>query len=207
MKTIDPDSSSRTHELKFDKVNSNWLTGSRGAMGKVRSGSRRGNGELVRHRSSRRGARAAAKPSDLLSSKVIRLANVLRRSSTLVYGRRFGLLAGRMAHRCAGRGARPGHAQRACGADGSRQRPDVTRRERAGRTAPVLREYRREGLGIRITLSAAARRGCDDLMSRLSSATAVLFHGMSAAEKSEFFEILDRLTRLARTVLEREQNA
>ena len=31
--------------------------------------------------------------------------------------------------------------------------------------------------------------------------------GMSAAEKSELFEILDRLPRLARTVLEREQNA
>ena len=45
----------------------------------------------MRHRPSRRGVKVAAKPSDLLSSKVIRLANVLRRSSTLVYGRRFGL--------------------------------------------------------------------------------------------------------------------
>ncbi|MGZ3281538.1 MAG: hypothetical protein ACXU9A_02670, partial [Xanthobacteraceae bacterium] len=59
-------------------------------MEKVRA-DRRGNSELVRHRSSRRGVKVAAKPSDLLSSKVIRLANVLRRSSTLVYGRRFGL--------------------------------------------------------------------------------------------------------------------
>jgi hypothetical protein len=30
---------------------------------------------------------------------------------------------------------------------------------------------------------------------------------MSEVEKSEFFEILDRLTGLARTILEREQNA
>jgi hypothetical protein len=35
----------------------------------------------------------------------------------------------------------------------------------------------------------------------------VLLQGMSQAEKSAFFEILDRLTRLARTLLEREQNA
>src|SRR4026207_602594 len=59
-------------------------------MEKIRA-DRRGNSELVRHRSSRRGVKVAAKPSDLVSSKVIRLANVLRRSSTLVYGRRFGL--------------------------------------------------------------------------------------------------------------------
>jgi hypothetical protein len=46
-----------------------------------------------------------------------------------------------------------------------------------------------------------------DLMTSALERNRVLLHGMSAAEKSEFFEILDRLTRLARTVLEREQNA
>ena len=59
-------------------------------MGKAQA-NRRGNRELKRHRSSKSAVQAAAKPSDLVSSKVIRLANVLRRSSTLVYGRRFGL--------------------------------------------------------------------------------------------------------------------
>ena len=59
-------------------------------MGKAQA-NRRGNRERKRHRSSKPRAQVAAKPSDLVSSKVIRLANVLRRSSTLVYGRRFGL--------------------------------------------------------------------------------------------------------------------
>ena len=35
--------------------------------------------------------RPGAKPSDLVSSKVIRLSNILRRSSTLVYRRKLGL--------------------------------------------------------------------------------------------------------------------
>jgi DNA-binding MarR family transcriptional regulator len=71
----------------------------------------------------------------------------------------------------------------------------------------VLREYRREGRGIRITLSARGVQIYDDLMTSALERNRVLLHGMSAAEKNEFFEILDRLTRLARTVLEREQNA
>jgi hypothetical protein len=35
----------------------------------------------------------------------------------------------------------------------------------------------------------------------------ILLHGMSDAERREFFEILDRLTSLARSILEREQSA
>src|ERR1700750_883582 len=36
-------------------------------------------------------ATSPAKPSDLLSSKVLRLATILRRGATLAYGRQFGL--------------------------------------------------------------------------------------------------------------------
>jgi DNA-binding MarR family transcriptional regulator len=194
------------HELKFDKVKSNWLTGSRGAMGKVRV-DRRGNSELVRRRSSRRGARAAAKPSDLLSSKVIRLANVLRRSSTLVYGRRFGLsqVEWRIVALVGEHGPVTLNAlAELMGLDNGQTSRGVS--ALVARRL-LLREYRREGRGIRITLSARGALMYDDLMTSALERNRVLLHGMSAAEKSEFFEILDRLTRLARTVLEREQNA
>src|SRR6478752_3277306 len=175
-------------------------------MGKAQA-NRRGNRELKRHRSSKSAVQAAAKPSDLVSSKVIRLANVLRRSSTLVYGRRFGLsqvewrivaLVGQHAPISLNTlaelmGLDKGQTSRGVSAL-------VARRL-------VLREYRREGRGIRITLSARGALIYDDLMTSALERNRVLLHGMSAAEKGEFFEILDRLTRLARTVLEREQNA
>jgi DNA-binding MarR family transcriptional regulator len=175
-------------------------------MGKIRA-DRRGNSELARHRSSRRGAKVAAKPSDLLSSKVIRLANVLRRSSTLIYGRRFGLsqvewrivaLVGEHAPVSLNAlaelmGLDKGQTSRGVSAL-------VARRL-------VLREYRREGRGIRITLTTRGAHIYDELMASALERNRVLLHGMSEVEKSEFFEILDRLTGLARTILEREQNA
>ena len=175
-------------------------------MGKVRV-DRRGNSELVRRRSSRRGARAAAKPSDLLSSKVIRLANVLRRSSTLVYGRRFGL--SQVEWRIVALVGEHGPVTLNALAELMGLDKGQTSRGVSALVARrlVLREYRREGRGIRITLSARGVQIYDDLMTSALERNRVLLHGMSAAEKNEFFEILDRLTRLARTVLEREQNA
>jgi DNA-binding MarR family transcriptional regulator len=175
-------------------------------MGKVRV-ERRGNSELVRHRSSTRGARAAAKPSDLLSSKVIRLANVLRRSSTLVYGRRFGL--SQVEWRIVALVGEHGPVSLNALAELMGLDKGQTSRGVSALVARrlVLREYRREGRGIRITLSARGALIYDDLMTSALERNRVLLHGMSAAEKSEFFEILDRLTRLARTVLEQEQNA
>jgi DNA-binding MarR family transcriptional regulator len=175
-------------------------------MGKVRV-ERRGNSELVRHRSSTRGARAAAKPSDLLSSKVIRLANVLRRSSTLVYGRRFGL--SQVEWRIVALVGEHGPVSLNALAELMGLDKGQTSRGVSALVARrlVLREYRREGRGIRITLSARGALMYDDLMTSALERNRVLLHGMSAAEKSEFFEILDRLTRLARTVLEQEQNA
>jgi len=71
----------------------------------------------------------------------------------------------------------------------------------------VLREYRREGRGVRITLTTRGAQIYDELMTSALERNRVLLQGMSQAEKSAFFEILDRLTRLARTLLEREQNA
>ena len=175
-------------------------------MGKVRV-DRRGNSELVRCRSSRRGARAAAKPSDLLSSKVIRLANVLRRSSTLVYGRRFGL--SQVEWRIVALVGEHGPVTLNALAELMGLDKGQTSRGVSALVARrlLLREYRREGRGIRITLSARGAQMYDDLMTSALERNRALLHGMSAAEKSEIFEILDRLTRLARTVLEREQNA
>ena len=121
---------------------------------------RRGNREHKQHRSSRPRAQVAAKPSDLVSSKVIRLANVLRRSSTLVYGRRFGLsqvewrivaLVGE-------------HAPISLNALAELMGLDKGQTSRGvsalvvGRL--VLREYRREGRGVCITLT---KRGTQSL--------------------------------------------
>jgi DNA-binding MarR family transcriptional regulator len=175
-------------------------------MGKVQA-NRRGDGELARHRASRPGADVAAKPSDLVSSKVIRLANILRRSSTLVYGRRFGLsqvewrivaLVGEHAPLSLNAlaefmGLDRGQTSRGVSAL-------VARRL-------VLREYRRAGRGLRITLSARGARIYDELMVSALERNRVLLRGMSEAETREFFELLDRLTALARGILEREQSA
>jgi DNA-binding MarR family transcriptional regulator len=168
---------------------------------------RRSNGAPARRSAPASGPKAAIKPSELVSAKVIRLANLLRRSSALVYGRRFGLsqiewrvvaLVGEHAPLSLNAladfmGLDKGQTSRAVSAL-------VARRL-------VLREYRREGRGIRITLTARGAQVYNELMTSALERNRVLLNGMSAAERSEFFKILDRLTGLARTILEREQNA
>lgn len=175
-------------------------------MGKAQS-DRPGNSSPTRDRPNGFGAGGAAKPSDLVSSKVIRLANILRRSSTLVYGRRFGLsqvewrivaLVGE-------------HAPLSLNALAQFMGLDKGQTSR-GVSALVarhllLREYRRGGRGVRIALSTRGARTYDALMISARERNRVLLRGMSDAERSEFFEILDRLTGLARTILEREQSA
>jgi DNA-binding MarR family transcriptional regulator len=161
----------------------------------------------VRHRSSRRGVKVAAKPSDLLSSKVIRLANVLRRNSTLVYGRRFGLsqVEWRIVALVGERGPISlNPLAELMGLDKGQTSRGVS--ALVARRL-VLREYRREGRGVRITLTTRGAQIYDELMTSALERNRVLLQGMSQAEKSAFFEILDRLTRLARTLLERGQNA
>jgi DNA-binding MarR family transcriptional regulator len=173
-------------------------------MEKVQA-NRRGDGGFVRLRPSRPGADAAAKPSDLVSSKVLRLANILRRSSTLVYGRRFGLsqvewriiaLVGEHAPLSLNALAEfmdldRGQASRGVSAL-------VARRL-------VLREYRRDGRGLRITLTARGARIYAELMGSALERNRLLLRGMNEGETRELFELLDRLTALARSILEREQ--
>src|SRR5262245_64641602 len=141
-----------------------------------------------------------------VSSKVIRLANILRRSSTLVYGRKFGLsqvewrivaLVGEHAPISLGAlaelmGLDKGQASRGVSAL-------VARRL-------VLRAYRRDGRGVGITLTARGAQIYAELMASALERNRVLLHGLSDAEKSKFLRILDRLTGLARAILEREQN-
>ena len=159
------------------------------------------------HRLSRRGVKVAAKPSDLLSSKVIRLANVLRRGSTLVYGRRFGL--SQVEWRIVALVGEHGPISLNPLAELMGLDKGQTSRGVSALVARrlVLREYRREGRGVRITLTTRGAQIYDELMTSALERNRVLLQGMSQAEKSAFFEILDRLTRLARTLLEREQNA
>ena len=175
-------------------------------MGKVQA-NRRGNSKLARRPSSARGAEVGAKPSDLVSSKVIRLANVLRRSSTLVYRRKFGLsqvewrivaLVGE-------------HAPVSLNALAELMGLDKGQTSRGVSVLVarrlVLREYRRDGRGVRITLTARGAEIYGKLMTSALERNRVLLHGMDAAERMQFFGILDRLTGLARRILEREQNA
>jgi DNA-binding MarR family transcriptional regulator len=186
-------------------------------MAKI-AASRRGNSEPARPpRAARaRGAQidanktdtnVSAKPSDLVSSKVIRLANILRRSSTLVYGRKFGLsqvewrivaLVGENAPISLNAlaelmGLDKGQTSRGVSAL-------VARRL-------LLREYRRDGRGIAITLSTRGAEVYRELMASALERNRVLLHGMSDAERSELFRILDRLTGLARTIFTQEQEA
>ena len=175
-------------------------------MGKVQI-RRRTNAAPARRSAAASSPKAAIKPSELVSAKVIRLANLLRRSSALVYGRRFDLsqvewrvvaLVGEHAPLSLNAladfmGLDKGQTSRAVSAL-------VARRL-------VLREYRREGRGIRITLTARGAQIHGELMTSALARNRVLLDGMSAAERSEFFNILDRLTGLARTILEQEQNA
>ena len=70
----------------------------------------------------------------------------------------------------------------------------------------VLREYRREGRGIQITLASQGAKIYRELMASALERNRVLLSGMSEAEKIEFFNVLDRLTALARIILEQEQS-
>jgi DNA-binding MarR family transcriptional regulator len=186
-------------------------------MAKV-AADRRGNSEAARQprAASARGANidtnktgtnVGAKPSDLVSSKVIRLANVLRRSSTLVYGRKFGL--SQVEWRIAALVGE--HAPISLNALAELMGLDKGQTSR-GVSALVtrrllLREYRRDGRGIAITLSTRGAQVYRELMASALERNRVLLHGMSDAERSELFKILDRLTGLARTILTLEQEA
>jgi len=146
-----------------------------------------------------------AKPSDLLSSKVLKLANVLRRASTLVYGRKLGLsqvewrivaLVGE-------------HAPVSLNKLADLLDLDKGQTSRAVSTLVarrlMLREYRREGRGIRITLAARGTQVYRELMASALERNRVLLAGMTAEEKAQLFEILDRLTSVARSILSQEQ--
>jgi DNA-binding MarR family transcriptional regulator len=156
----------------------------------------------------RRPAReVGAKPSDLVSSKVLKLANVLRRASTLVYGRKLGLsqvewrivaLVGEHAPVSLNvladlLGLDKGQTSRSVSAL-------VARRL-------MLREYRRDGRGIRITLTARGAEVYRELMESALDRNRVLLCGMSEAEKTQLFGLLDRLTGIARSILQQEQSA
>jgi DNA-binding MarR family transcriptional regulator len=175
-------------------------------MGKTQI-NRRERSRLASRSSRAPGAKVDAKPSDLVSSKVIRLANILRRSSTLVYGRSFALsqvewrivaLVGEHApvslHTLADlMGLDKGQTSRGVSAL-------VARRL-------ALRAHRRDGRGIAITLTARGGAIYHELMASALKRNRVLLDGLDDAERMQFFKILDRLTGLARNILEREQNA
>jgi DNA-binding MarR family transcriptional regulator len=173
---------------------------------------RRANSERAKERQPARATDArtdpdaGGKPSDLVSSKVLRLANVLRRSSTLIYGRTLGLsqvewrivaLVGEHAPISLNAladlmGLDKGQISRGVSAL-------VTRRL-------LLREYRREGRGIAITLGP---RGADVYRKLMASAferNRVLLQGLTDAEKATLFDVLDRLIGIGRAILVEEQN-
>jgi DNA-binding MarR family transcriptional regulator len=168
----------------------------------------------TKHRTARGAAkqpRAAvaprAKPSDLVSSKIIRLANILRRSSTLAYSREFGLsqvewrivaLLGEHAPATLNglsdlMGLDKGQVSRGVSAL-------VARRL-------VLREYRSQGRGIQITLSVRGGEVYGQLMTSALARNRVLLHGLKDDERAQLFAVLDRLTAVARTILEQQQGA
>jgi len=149
----------------------------------------------------------SAKPSDLVASKVIRLSNILRRGSTLAYGRQFGLsqvewriiaLVGEHAPATLNglsdlMGLDKGQTSRGVSAL-------VARRL-------ILREYRREGRGVQITLSARGAEIYGRLMMSALERNRLLLDGLSHAERIQLFAILDRLTAVARIILEQQQRA
>jgi DNA-binding MarR family transcriptional regulator len=70
----------------------------------------------------------------------------------------------------------------------------------------LLREYRREGRGIAITLGP---RGADVYRKLMASAferNRVLLQGLTDAEKATLFDVLDRLIGIGRAILVEEQN-
>jgi DNA-binding MarR family transcriptional regulator len=166
-------------------------------------------GEATRRRNRETVQRPAcdvgAKPSDLVSSKVLKLANVLRRGSTLIYGRKLGLsqvewrivaLVGE-------------HAPVSLNelADLLDLDKGQTSRNVSALVARrlMLREYRRDGRGIRITLTVRGTDVYGQLMASALERNRVLLNGMTAQEKTQLFVILDRLTTLARAILAQEQ--
>jgi DNA-binding MarR family transcriptional regulator len=70
-----------------------------------------------------------------------------------------------------------------------------------------MREYRRNGRGIAITLGPQGAELHRELMTAAIERNRLLLDGMSKTEASEFFKILDRLTKLAQAILAREQGA
>jgi DNA-binding MarR family transcriptional regulator len=162
---------------------------------------RRRSNEVARRPASDVGA----KPSDLVSSKVLKLANVLRRASTLVYGRK--LVLSQVEWRIVALVGE--HAPVSLNALADLMDLDKGQTSR-GVSALVarrlmLREYRRDGRGIRITLSARGAEIYRELMASALERNRVLLSGMNAEEKTQLFKTLDRLTALARTILAQEQ--
>ena len=165
---------------------------------------RRGNSEPARRACARR---PGAKPSDLVSSKVIELANFLRRSSTLVYGRKFGLsqvewrivaLVGEHA---------PVSLNALADLHGSGQGSDhVPRVSALVARRLVLREYRRDGRGIRITLSTRGTEIHGELMASALERNRVLLQGMTDAEKTQLFTTAGPAHRDRQEHSQREQN-
>ena len=151
------------------------------------------------------GAAPPAKPSDLVSSKIMRLANILRRSSTVAYGRQFGLshvewriiaLLGEHAPATLGglselMGLDKGQTSRAVSAL-------VARRL-------VLRKSRPQGRGIGLTLSARGSQTHAQLMLSALARNKVLLEGVDEADKIGLLAMLDRLTTRAKAILT-EQN-
>jgi DNA-binding MarR family transcriptional regulator len=148
----------------------------------------------------------AAKPSDLVSSKVLKLANVLRRGSTLVYGRKLGL--SQVEWRIVALVGEHAPVSLNALADLLDLDKGQTSRNVSALVARrlMLREYRRDGRGVRITLTARGAEIYGELMASALERNRVLLSGMTAEEKTQLFAILDRLTTLARTILAQEQS-
>jgi DNA-binding MarR family transcriptional regulator len=146
-----------------------------------------------------------AKPSDLVSSKVLKLANVLRRGSTLIYGRKLGL--SQVEWRIVALVGEHAPVSLNVLADLLDLDKGQTSRSVSALVARrlMLREYRRDGRGIRITLTARGTDVYGQLMASALERNRVLLSGMTAQEKTQLFVILDRLTTLARAILAQEQ--
>jgi DNA-binding MarR family transcriptional regulator len=146
-----------------------------------------------------------AKPSDLVSSKVLKLANVLRRGSTLVYSRKLGL--SQVEWRIVALVGEHAPVSLNALADLLDLDKGQTSRNVSALVARrlMLREYRRDGRGVRITLTTRGTEIYRELMASALERNRVLLNGMTAQEKTQLFAILDRLTALARTILAQEQ--
>jgi DNA-binding MarR family transcriptional regulator len=162
---------------------------------------RRRNRETARRPASDIGA----KPSDLVSSKVLKLANVLRRGSTLIYGRKLGL--SQVEWRIVALVGEHAPVSLNVLADLLDLDKGQTSRSVSALVARrlMLREYRRDGRGIRITLTARGTDIYGQLMASALERNRVLLSGLTAQEKTQLFVILDRLTTLARAILAQEQ--